>query len=92
MRLPKLRGGNDSRKTQYAVVHLADLEKLAQSGKTVIDLHTLAAAGIIRGKNPLVKLLSGGENSSSVNLSVHAARATARAAVEKVGGSLTIIE
>ena len=92
MRLPKLRGGNDSRKTQYAVVHLADLEKLAQSGASNITLETLAAAGIIRGQKPLVKLLSGGEISSVVTLSVHAASASARAAVEKAGGTLTLIQ
>ena len=92
MRLPKLRGGNDSRKTQYAVVHLADLEKLAQSGTTDITLDTLVAAGIVRGRNPLVKLLSGGEISASVKLSVHAASSSARAALEKAGGSLTILQ
>jgi large subunit ribosomal protein L15 len=92
MRLPKLRGGNDSRKTQYSVVHLADLEKLAQSGTSDITIDTLFAAGIIRGKNSLVKLLSGGEISSSVKLSVHAASASAQKALEKAGGTLTIVE
>lgn len=92
MRLPKLRGGNDSRKTHFSVVHLSDLEKLAQAGISDITIDTLLEAGIIRGKNSLVKLLSGGEIQASVRLSVHAASASAQKALEKAGGTLTIVE
>jgi large subunit ribosomal protein L15 len=55
-------------------------------------VETLFAAGIIRGKNTLVKLLSGGEINVSVSLSVHAASESAKKALEKAGGTLTIVE
>ncbi|MFA6080224.1 MAG: 50S ribosomal protein L15 [Candidatus Gracilibacteria bacterium] len=91
MRLPKLRGGTSSRNTSFNVIHLSDLEKIALGGTTNITLETLIKGGYVRGKNPLVKLLSGGKITQAVTLSLHAASATALAAVEKAGGSITIL-
>lgn len=92
MRLPKLRGGNDSLKTIYSVIHLSDLESLALAGTTTITLEVLRESGLVRGNKPLVKILSGGEVSASVQVSVHAASETARLAIEKSGGTLTILK
>ena len=57
--------------------------------KAAIDADALIAAGIIRRKLDGVKLLGKGELSTKLNLTVYSATATARAAVEKAGGSLT---
>lgn len=91
MRLPKLRGGTSTRNKSFNVIHLSDLEKIALGGTTDITLETLVKGGYVRGKNPLVKLLSGGEITQAVTLSLQAASATALAAVEKAGGSITIL-
>lgn len=91
MRLPKLRGGAYSAKTPFVVVQLGDLQKLADGGTSEITFEKLVEAGYVRGSKARVKLLSGGELTSPVTLSVHAASITAKAALEKAGGTLTLI-
>ena len=91
MRLPKLRGGAYSAKNPFAVIQLGDLQTLADAGIKDITLQTLSEAGYIRGQKPRVKLLSGGELTSAVTLSIHAASNTARASLEKAGGTLTLV-
>lgn len=91
MRLPKLRGGASSRKKSFNVIHLSDLEKIALAGTTTISLETLSTGGYVRGKNPLVKVLSGGEITKAVTLTVHAISSSAQSAVEKAGGSVTLL-
>ncbi len=91
MRLPKLRGGAFTDKTAYAVIHLSDLSALAAKGHKDISVQTLIDTGYIRGKKPLVKLLSGGELKTAVTLSVHAASETAKKTLEKAGGTLTLV-
>lgn len=91
MRLPKLRGGAYSAKTPFAVIQLSDLQKLADAGQKEITIETLIAAGYIRGQKPRVKLLSGGEITTPVTVSLHAASATAKESLEKAGGTLTLV-
>lgn len=91
MRLPKLRGGAYSNKTPFVVVQLGDLQKLADAGVSEITLEKLTEAGYVRGSKARVKLLSGGELTSVVTLSVHAASATAKSALEKAGGTLNLV-
>jgi len=91
MRLPKLRGGASSRKKVFHVVHLSDLEKIALTGNSVITPETLSSGGYVRGKNPLVKVLSGGEITKAITVSVHAMSSSAQSAIEKAGGSVTLL-
>ena len=91
MRLPKLRGGAFTSKTPFVVIHLSDLASLAEKGHTDITIDTLAAAGFVHGKKPRVKLLSGGELTTRVTLTVHAASQTAKESLEKAGGTLTLV-
>lgn len=93
MRLPKLRGGAYLAKNPFVVVQLGDIQKLADAGVTDITLEKLVAAGYVRGTRTKsrVKLLSGGELTSAVTLSVHAASATAKQVLEKAGGTLNLI-
>jgi large subunit ribosomal protein L15 len=91
MRLPKLRGGAYSAKTPFAVLQLSDIQQLADAGKKEITIDTLIEAGYVRGQSPRVKLLSGGELTTAVTLSVHAASETAKKSLEKAGGTLNLV-
>lgn len=91
MRLPKLRGGAYSTKTPFVVVQLGDLQKLADSGVSEITLEKLVEAGFVRGSKARVKVLSGGELTKSVTVSAHAVSVSARAALEKVGGTINLV-
>jgi len=92
MRLPKLRGSGATKHSKsFNIVHLSDLEKIALTGVTTISSETLFEGGYVRGKNPLVKVLSGGEITQAVVLSVHAISSSAQSAIEKAGGSVTLL-
>ena len=54
-----------------------------------VDAAALVKAGVLRRAKDGVRLLGKGELTSRIEISVHAATASARAAVEKAGGSLT---
>ena len=92
MRMPK-RGFNNIHRKDFAEVNLWRLEQAIAAGKLdakkAIDADVLIAAGVIRRKLDGVKLLGKGELSTKLNLTVYSATATARAAVEKAGGTLT---
>jgi large subunit ribosomal protein L15 len=91
MRLPKLRGGAFSAKTPFAVLQLSDVQALADAGVKEITIETLIENGYVRGQKPRVKLLSGGELTTPVTLSVHAASETAKKVLEKAGGTLNLV-
>ena len=55
-------------------------------------LAALVAAGLIRRALDGVRLLGDGELKAKLALTVNHATATAKAAVEKAGGSITLIE
>jgi hypothetical protein len=56
-----------------------------------ITIETLIENGYVRGQKPRVKLLSGGELTTPVTLSVHAASETAKKVLEKAGGTLNLV-
>jgi large subunit ribosomal protein L15 len=92
MRMPK-RGFNNINRKEFAEVNLWRLEQAIAAGKldakAAIDAEVLLKAGVIRRVRDGVKLLGKGELKSKLNLTVYAATASARAAVEKAGGKLT---
>jgi len=89
MRLPK-RGFNSPNRVAYVALNLDRLQAISEKhGLTEINPAALYAAGIIK-KNDLVKVLGSGELTSQLTVTAHAASATAKEAVEKSGGSLTI--
>ncbi|MEM6396431.1 MAG: 50S ribosomal protein L15 [Bacteroidota bacterium] len=90
MRLPK-RGFNSPNRVEYVGLNLGRIEAIVEKhGLETISPDTLLGAGIIR-KNDLVKILAGGELKSSLTITAHAASASAKEAVEKAGGSITIL-
>ena len=92
MRMPK-RGFNSLNRKDFAEVNLWRIEQAIAAGKldvkTAIDADVLIKAGVIRRAKDGVKLLGEGELKAKLNLTVYSATASARAAVEKAGGSLT---
>jgi large subunit ribosomal protein L15 len=91
MRLPKV-GFKNINKVNYVVLNLDRVEHIAETlGTTSIDFATLLKAGIVR-RTDVVKVLGSGEMTKPVQLSVHACSESAKAAIEKTGGSLNIIK
>ncbi len=92
MRAPK-RGFNNPFALAFAEVNLWRIEQAIAAGKLdagkPIDGAALVAAGVLRRQKDGVRLLGKGELKSKIEITVHSASASARAAVEKAGGSLT---
>jgi large subunit ribosomal protein L15 len=89
-RLPKKRGFAAINPTNYQVVNLGELDRL-EDGATV-NPEALAKAGLVKKAGDLVKVPARGEITKKLTLQVHGASAAAKAAVEKAGGTLEIIE
>lgn len=88
-RLPKNRGFKAINPTIYQVVNVSSLEEKFEDNST-ITIVELAEKNLIKGKKP-VKLLNRGEVTKKFNITVDAASKTAISAIEKAGGSVTII-
>jgi len=93
MRMPK-RGFNNPFAKKLVEVNFWRLEQAIAAGKLdarkAIDADALVAAGVIRRKLDGVKLLAKGELTSKIEITVYHASETAQAAIEKVGGKLTL--
>lgn len=94
-RLPK-RGFNKWRRKSFNEVSLGTLQAAVEAGKlkdgqsvTVTDL---VSAGVLRRAKDGVRILGTGELKSKLALTVDHATASAKAAIEKAGGSVSIIE
>ena len=90
-RLPK-RGFNKPNRKKFAVVNLGLIQKFIDLGKLSGDIteDSLVESGLVRRKLDGVRVLAKGEFSAKANISVTGASASAVAAVEKAGGSLTV--
>ena len=90
MRLPK-RGFKSPNRVEYVPLNLYHLQYLAEKyNLDAIDIDMLREKRIIR-RNDRVKLLGTGELTSKINVTVHAASATAKEAVEKLGGTVNLV-
>lgn len=87
-RQPKLGGFISPRRKEYEVINLADLEERLMPGS--YDLAALKAHRLVHG-NRSVKVLGEGKLTKKFELSVHAASKTAKIAIEKAGGTVTIV-
>jgi large subunit ribosomal protein L15 len=94
-RLPK-RGFNKHDRRAFNEVNLKTLERAVQAGRLdaalPVDAGVLVAAGVIRRPLDGVRLLGEGELKAKLTLKVNHASAGARAAVERAGGSIELIE
>ena len=94
MRLPK-RGFNNIFAKDYAEVNLGAIQKAVDAGKieanAALDHDALKAAGLARGGKDGVRLLGKGELTSVLTFTVAGASKGAIEAVEKAGGTVTVI-
>jgi large subunit ribosomal protein L15 len=92
MRMPK-RGFNNPFAKEFAEVNLWRLEQAIAAGKLdaakPVDGQVLVAAGVVRRLKDGVRLLGKGEITSKIDITVYSASASAKAAVEKAGGTVT---
>jgi large subunit ribosomal protein L15 len=93
-RLPK-RGFNKPNQKHFAVVNLGLIEKFIAAGKldakNEITEDVLVAAGLTSHKRDGIRVLAKGEITSKITLKVTGASASAVEAVEKAGGSVTLL-
>jgi len=90
MRLPKIGFKNPTR-VEHVALNLDYVQLMVEKHKlTEINPDILRDHGVI-SRNNRVKLLGRGELKASVRLSVHACSASAKEAVEKLGGSVTLV-
>ncbi|MGI9479929.1 MAG: 50S ribosomal protein L15 [Hyphomicrobiaceae bacterium] len=94
-RLPK-RGFSKWRRKSFNTLNLGALQDAIDAGRVdagqPIDVASLVAAGVVRRPKDGLRILGQGELTSKVSLTVDHATASARAAIEKAGGTLNIIE
>jgi large subunit ribosomal protein L15 len=94
-RLPK-RGFNKRNRKEWNEINIGRLQEAVDAGrldaKQPVDVAALVAAGLARRTLDGVRLLGEGELKVGLKLTVNHATASAKAAVEKAGGSLTLIE
>jgi large subunit ribosomal protein L15 len=93
-RLPRLKGEARGRHTVarpkvYAPVNLGELEGV--SGDT-IGPDELRAAGLVRKKAELIKILGDGDAGRAVTVKAHAFSKSAREKIEAGGGSVEVLE
>jgi large subunit ribosomal protein L15 len=98
MRMRKLRGPHMKKsmpfepfRTHTQTVNLVDLERRFDAG-TAVTLDALKAHGLAKRKGVPVKVLGGGELTKKLTVHAHAFSASARDAIEKAGGTTTVVE
>jgi len=88
--LPK-RGFKNINRVEYSAINLDTLQKLSEKlSVTEISIDTLMANGLAKRKD-LVKILGKGELTAKLKVSAHAFSASAKEAIEKVGGKAIVI-
>jgi large subunit ribosomal protein L15 len=94
-RLPK-RGFTNVFRKEYNEVNLGRVQQAIDAGKldpaATIDVETLIKAGVLRRAHAGVRLLGSGEIKAKVAITVAGASKSAVAAVEKAGGSVTVLK
>ncbi len=90
-RLPK-RGFNKPNRKTYAIVNLGLIQKFIDAGKLGAEITEteLVDSGLVRRRKDGVRLLSKGEITTGVQITVSGASKGAVEAVEKAGGSVTV--
>jgi large subunit ribosomal protein L15 len=95
MRLPK-RGFNKPNRSKYAEVNIGRVQAAIDAGKldasATITAASLVEAGVLRRTLDGVRLLGVGEIKTKLAFEVAHVSAGAKAAVEKAGGSVTVLE
>ena len=93
-RLPRLKGmargpHTTARPKVYAPVNVGELAEL---DRDEVGVEELKAAGVVRGKDNLVKILGDGEVGRAVTVRAHAFSKAAKEKIEAAGGSVEVLE
>jgi large subunit ribosomal protein L15 len=87
-RLPKLPGFKNRFKKIYAVVNVSKLSRFADGSK--VDAEALHEAGLVKGDEQ-IKILGAGRIKRRLTVEAHAFSNSAREAIEKAGGTVTVL-
>ena len=88
-RIPK-RGFCNIFRVEYQVVNLRDLERIFAEGDTV-SIENLLDKGLVRHPKRPVKVLGEGDLSKKLTVQVHKFSGSAKAGIEKAGGSCEVV-
>jgi len=88
-KLPHRGFNNYEFRTTYAVVNVGDLARL-DAKVTEVDLAALVKVGLIRDDGALLKVLGDGELSRAFKVTAARFSASAKAKIEKAGGTVTV--
>ena len=91
-RVPKF-GFTNPNRVEYQGVNLDRLQELVDNKKikTKVDKQTLIDNGLAKKKD-LVKILGRGELKAKLDITIHSFSKSAKAAIEKAGGTATVSE
>lgn len=78
-------------KGEFAIVNLSDIEKKFADGETV-DKKSLKEKGLAKSKSLPIKILGNGEITKKVTVVADKISESAKAKIEKSGGSVTLVE
>jgi len=87
--LPK-RGFKNINRVEYNAINVSTLQRLAEKNITDINLEVLMANGLAKKKD-LIAILAKGELTAKVNVTADKFSAKAKEAIEKVGGTVTLV-
>lgn len=88
-RIPKRGFTNADFKNSFETVNVGDLESVFPAGAE-ITVESLKAARLVRRSLP-VKILGDGDVLKKFSIKVHASSASAKAKIEKAGGTITLL-
>jgi large subunit ribosomal protein L15 len=86
-RVPKF-GFTNIFRTEYQVVNVQDLQKLADAKEKVVNSESLRKFGLVKKKNQPVKILGTGELKGKLQVEVNAFSKSAQEKIEAAGGSI----
>ena len=87
-RVPK-RGFTNMNRLEYAVINLSDLNRFEEGATVTPEL--LKEAGLVKKQLDGIKVLANGNLEKKVNVKCHKISETAKAAIEKAGGTVEVI-
>jgi large subunit ribosomal protein L15 len=88
-RIPK-RGFTNIFRVEFQVVNFRDLERVFSEGDTVSP-ESLIEKGLVRGGKRPIKVLADGDLSKKLIVRAHKFSGSARAGIEKAGGSCEVV-
>ncbi len=88
-RLPKF-GFKNINRIEYTGINLDVIQKLADNNVSEFDPALFVQKGLA-SKNDRIKILGRGELKSSIKITAHAFSASAKEAIEKKGGTTTLV-